>query len=128
PGARPRLRLASRAARVTMQVSLRGQTSAVFVNLAFLLTNRWSTRGEPIASPALASPPCSGIQTADLRRPLYNAGSQKRQHGTGGGFFLRRACHFLSPRRTFFPEHLLLPFAREKSQLLPNHRSRDELR
>src|SRR5262249_34213950 len=117
---------ASRAERVTMLLSFRGQTSAVFVNLAFLLTNRWSTRREPIACLALASPPCSGIQTADLRRPPYNAGSQKRQHGTGGGFFLRP--HSLHRSDIFFREHLLPDFASAKSQFLPNSRSQDELR
>lgn len=35
---------------------------------------------------ALASPPCSGIQKPGLRHPRYKAGSQKRLHGTGGGF------------------------------------------
>jgi hypothetical protein len=59
---------------------------------AILLTNRWSTRWEPIMRPALASPPKdSGIQKPALRRPLVIAGSQKRRHGTGGGFFLRCA-------------------------------------
>lgn len=33
----------------------------------------------------------SGIQNPTLRHPLFIAGSQKRRHGTGGGFFLRRA-------------------------------------
>src|SRR5579884_3479553 len=33
----------------------------------------------------------SGSRNPALRHPTYNAGSQKRRHGTRGGFFARRA-------------------------------------
>jgi hypothetical protein len=43
-----------------------------------LLTNRWSTRWEPIGFPVLASPPKQWDPKPGTEAPLYIAGSQKR--------------------------------------------------
>ena len=54
-----------------------------------LLKNRWSTRREPelLGFGACMPTTSSGIQNPGPRPPHYTAGSQKRLHGTGGGFF-----------------------------------------
>lgn len=41
--------------------------------------------------------PGSGIRNPSMRLPYYTAGSQKRLHGTGGGF-LRAVRQFRSSR------------------------------
>jgi len=53
-----------------------------------LLTNRWSTRWEPIGRRRLQAHPCSGIQNPALRRPCTLRVLKSVQHGTGGGFFM----------------------------------------
>jgi hypothetical protein len=63
---------------------------------AMLLTNRWSTRWEPIARSGLASPPFgSGIQKPALRRPLVNCGFSKAPTRHRWRFFPARS----RPRR-----------------------------
>src|SRR5947209_11196566 len=53
------------------------QTSAVFVTEAILLTNRWSTRGEPILSLALASPPSEWDPNRGPEAPTVHCGFSK---------------------------------------------------
>src|SRR4051794_30126820 len=56
------------------------QTSAVFVTEAILLTNRWSTRGEPIVSLALASPPSQWDPNRGPEAPTVHCGFSKAPH------------------------------------------------
>src|SRR5262245_59339657 len=48
--------------------------------------------GANIAAGACKPTEASGIQNPVLRHPMYIAGSQKRRHGTGGGFFTRQSA------------------------------------
>ncbi|HTU94122.1 MAG TPA: hypothetical protein VMF69_28850, partial [Gemmataceae bacterium] len=61
----------------------------------------------------------SGIQNPALRRPLVIAGSQKRRHGTGGGFFLPRAGHSLKSNFFFCRSSTSFIF-NKKSAVVPN--------
>jgi hypothetical protein len=75
-----------------------------------LLTNRWSTRWEPIARPGLACPPTasrcvSGIQKPALRRPRVNAGSQKRHDTAHAEVF----CAHCLTRTSFFGPGIIIP-------------------
>src|SRR5438270_13386015 len=72
------------------------QTSAVFVTEAILLTNRWSTRGEPIVSLALASPPSQWDPNRGPEAPTVHCGFSKAPHTAQVEVFSFLSWHVIS--------------------------------
>src|SRR5437660_10531056 len=76
------------------------QTSAVFVTEAILLTNRWSTRGEPIVSLALASPPSQWDPNRGAEAPTVHCGFSKAPHTAQAEVFSFLSWHVISSSGT----------------------------
>src|ERR1700732_3423252 len=85
-----------------MKPATASQTSAVVVKDGAFEEPMEYPQGANLYVRRLQAHPRSGIQNPGVRHPYYTAGSQKRLHGTGGGFCARPARPItLAQRKTW---------------------------